>query len=238
VDLFEHQCYILRDAGYFETRRQKEIESILQAQSPAIQNMKLCDTRTKSSPADWEGFQQNLEKELSRIGDKKLANSAEVAESFTNVVKSDTSKTLKSSRTDIEHAAKFFGIPTKLINDQMTIGELGTLGVFIEKMNIISKPLGCDTDTLYTLPWSKMPSWWLWLELEKRIRKEVRASGSNVTDKYLAPLAFYVDIIIVDKRIAEYFQQIQRAYPKEMTCANTILKVPHYYSLTSAINTV
>ena len=46
------------------------------------------------------------------------------------------------------------------------------------------------------IPQNVIPSWLIWVELDKKISQEKFVAGSNIIDKYLASLAFYADILI------------------------------------------
>src|SRR5260370_38414234 len=52
-----------------------------------------------------------------------------------------------------------------------------------------------------------MPSWIVWQEIDRRIRNLKRAEIGNLNDKHIPAFGLYVDVLNVDKRIAEILRQ-------------------------------
>jgi hypothetical protein len=106
------------------------------------------------------------------------------------------------------------GIPKELIDPEMTIGEIGELAVYAEQLKIFSRNLNpsCSISMRDVTP-DTLPSYALERGLAGIQRKAERVSGSDIGDRQLAPLAFYVDVIEVDKRTFEYVRQLRRAEP-------------------------
>jgi len=59
----------------------------------------------------------------------------------------------------------------------------------------------------------RQPSWLVWQEIDRRLRQLPRAETGNMHDKYAASFGLYVDILNVDKRIADIIRQAARICP-------------------------
>lgn len=98
------------------------------------------------------------------------------------------------------------GLEEHEVDENWTIGELGDYATFKEKIKITARSFNFDLKKALKIPPNVIPSWFTWVELEKRTRQEKFAAGSNIIDKYLASLAFYTDILIIDKMSKEILQ--------------------------------
>ena len=43
-----------------------------------------------------------------------------------------------------------------------------------------------------------------------RVKSGARASGGDLTDSYLASMAYYIDLVVADKRTVELMSQVKR----------------------------
>jgi hypothetical protein len=64
------------------------------------------------------------------------------------------------------------------------------------------------------VPPDSLPSYVLQQKLASVQQKADRVSGSDLGDRYLAPLALYADAVEVDKRTLEFLRQVTRAEPR------------------------
>jgi|GEM_PF-7075745 len=82
---------------------------------------------------------------------------------------------------------------------------------FVGQMGLHAKLLLKNKDELLrSVRKEQLPSWVVWDELDRRIRKLPRAEIGNGNDKHIASFGLYVDVLNADKRIAEMLEQASR----------------------------
>jgi len=156
-----------------------------------------------------------MQRQLNCHGDKRLSSSADIAVDHAN-------KTLQSIRgidrlggDIIEELLRISGVPNELVHAEMTLGDLGELGVYIKRLKMLAKSLNPSVElTMKDVPPNTMPSYVLERKLASIQRKAERVSGSDMGDRHIAPLILYADAIEVDKRTCEYLKQVRRSEPE------------------------
>src|SRR5262249_22119804 len=114
----------------------------------------------------------------------------------------------------IQRMLEYHGVPEDLVTDDMTVGDIGQLAVYIKQLAHLSKHLQPRTSvTIHDVPPETLPSYVVEHKLARIQRTAARVSGSDLGDCHIAPLAMYADGVEVDKRTREYLTQLQRAWP-------------------------
>ena len=242
VNQFEPVCRELRNHGYIDIQQSKSIESISHVRDKRIDKIKLSDLESLvlKSPIEVEkslsSHKKHIEELLVEKGDIKLTNHASISEQFVDYVKDKGNLFYNSDGLSLlEKIVKNSGVELSQINSKTTIGDLGYLAIYNSKMKLIAKSLGCDIGAFSGLSQDSIPSWVIWREIDKMMKNETKANGSNMVDKHIAILACYVDILIIDKRVREYFRQLERKAPILSGCFNDVVKLPHYSELKSYV---
>lgn len=235
----------LRKMNLFSTGKSKTVSSISHIRNSSIDNMKLSELYRSqlNSPIEFkesmELLRKNYKQQLQRIGDRKLENIDEIIHQFLESVAKQGLKFYEPTQDSLYK--KFInssGIGEHEVDENWTIGQLGDYAIFKEKINIISRSYNFDIEKALKLPQNAIPSWFVWFELVKKTKDEKFASGSNVIDKYLASLAFYSDILIVDKRINEYLKQILKRHKKYSFINDHIMKLSRYENFRQHLDTL
>jgi hypothetical protein len=91
--------------------------------------------------------------------------------------------------------------------------DVGYEGIFVAQMEIHAEQLLRNkAELLETIRKEAIPSWVVWQEIDRRIRKLKRAEIGNLNDKHIPAFGLYVDVLNVDKRIAEILRQAAKAH--------------------------
>jgi hypothetical protein len=53
----------------------------------------------------------------------------------------------------------------------------------------------------------QLPSWLIWQEIDRRMKQFPRAEIGNVNDRQILSFSPYIDVLNVDKRVAELLRQ-------------------------------
>lgn len=245
INAIEDELLILRKLNVFETHKSKAISSISHVRNSNIDNLKLSElhrSQLKSPSEVNESMQllrKTLKQELQTRGDRKLENHDETIDQFLKLVIKDGVKMYEPNQDSLYK--KFInsnGLEEHEVDENWTVGELGDYAIFKEKIKVIARSFNFELKKALKIPPSAIPSWFIWVELDKKTRQEKFAAGSNIIDKYLASLAFYADILIVDKRVKEYFKQITQKHKKFSFINNNIVKLSKYENLGKLLDTI
>ena len=244
INSIENELITLRKMNVFSTNKSKTVSSISHIRNLSIDNTKLSELNRsqlkgpKEIKESMELMRKDYKQQLQKTGDRKLENIDELTHQFLELVAKQGLKLYEPNRDSLyKNFINSSGIEEHEINENWTIGELGDYAIFKEKINIISRSYNFDVKKALKLPQNAIPSWFVWLELDKKTKEEKFASGSNIIDKYLASLAFYSDILIVDKRIDEYFRQILKKHKKYSFINKHIMKLSGYESFGRQLDT-
>ncbi len=130
-----------------------------------------------------------------------------------------------------ESTIKAAGVELEQVTPKTTVGELGYLGVYNKKVRQILDSLGIPERREVELSPGEQISWTIWKHMDKAMKSEKRASGSNMEDRYMGILALFVDIHTADKRVHEYFRRLSRSEPSIYARMGKIVKLSKYSDL-------
>jgi len=245
INGIEEELIILRKLNLFETHKNKTISSISHVRDSNIDNLKLSELhrshlkRPSEVNESMELLRESLKQELKKRGDKKLENQDEAIDQFLKLVIKDGHKMYEPNQgTLYKKFINSHGLEEHEVDENWTFGELGYYAIFKGKIKVIARSFNFDLKKALKIPPNVIPSWLIWVELDKKSREEKRAAGSNIIDKYLASLAFYADILIVDKTVKEYFKQITQKHKKYSFINNHIIKLSKYENLGKQLDTL
>jgi hypothetical protein len=241
AEYFESTYLAMRSMGAFNAQKARSIESLSHVREPETDNIKLSElnnSRLKSltEVLKWsKDYAQTVEKSLVDKGDPKLINHSKISHDFVLSVVDDGKALYKNNELSLhENFVVSSGVDLSQINADSTHGDLQYLAIFNKKMEIVASRCGYDFNKIKMIP-EEIPSWVIWREFDKIIRKENRAHGSNMLDKYMAVLTLYVDYSIVDKRIYECFRQLQNKLPYLREKLNGVVKLATFSDLEKII---
>lgn len=239
IEMIEPECHAIHKFSLLDIEKGKAVASISHVRNPeAIEKMKLSDLKTSQlkNKNEMSGSLNQLGNhylsELEKRGDKKLRDREGAVSNFLQKVRESVEEVYKQpSGSDYKNFLNAIGVDEKYVDDNWTIGELGYFATFTKKLLVISRTFYLKEDIVLKLPLSKYPSWHIEVELDKCIKKEKNAHGSNIIDKYLASFSLYADILVADKRVKEYFEQIIRREDKLSILKGKIVKLSDYSNL-------
>lgn len=231
----EEILWTTRALGCFKLQRSKAIDSLVHVANRGVLSERLYDIKKYKRNTSIEALKKFDELKrvitdnLVKSGDKKLEKVPEVTDWFIGQVKADAQDLFTNDNLSLfDHLLNSYGLSEKDIDKNTTVGDLGEIATHKEQLKIVARSYDLNLRKSYKFPMKSIPSKYITSEVEKCIRSEKRASGSNVIDKYISALSLYVDLNIVDKRVNEYISQIKRKKHPISKLITTVAKVSHY----------
>jgi len=237
IDHFESLYCQIRDLGMIDIQRGKEIESLTHVRSKNVDNTKLSDLfdsrlRTpEETRAFMRQFQSNLVESLIQVGDKKLSDPQSVAESFVDEVLVEGEQLYSSKQPLYESFVKLAGVRLDQVTPKTTVGELGYLGVYNQKVRQLLYSLGIPEEREVELVPNEQISWVIWKHMDKAMKSDKRASGSNMEDRHMGILALFSDIFTADRRVHEYFRRLSKSESSIYAQMGKVVKLSKYSDL-------
>lgn len=237
INKFELVYCEIRDSGMIDIQRSKEIESLSHIRDKCVDKIKLSELLNSKlrSPDEAEVILAQHENQIRDLldsnGDKKLLNPIAVARAFIQKIKMESNALYSDNSSLYEAFVKSAGVRLDQVTPETTVGELGYLGIYNSKVKHLIESLGLPESEAVKLSPESQTTWVIWEYLDRAMRYEKRAKGSNMLDKHMSILALYVDIFTVDKRVKEYFRQLARKYSVLRDCFKNIVKLSHYSDL-------
>jgi len=238
VTIFEPVYCQLRDLGLVDIQRSKEIESLSHVRDKEVDKIKLTQLNHSmlKNPEEVRSYMAKYEKDLSSLledkGDSKLKNHKSVASKFvTEVENVGQALYSDSSPSLLEAFVLNSGVRMDQITSKTTVGDLGYLAIYNSKLSHILESLKIPLERARELSPEKHTTWVIWECLDKIMKNENMAHGSNMVDKHMSILALYVDVFTVDKRVKEYFRQLARKKSVLSGYFNNIVKLSSYSDL-------
>lgn len=240
VEKFEQVYSEACRLGYMSASRSKEIESISHLQDKKVNDTKLSELNSSvlKSPDEvmsyMEGYEQDLMGNLGSRGDIKLENPSKTAREFVEGVVNESQPLYENSQTSLyESFVLNAGVRLDQVTPNTTVGELGYLAVYNSKIRQILESLDLPEIKAKNMSPCDSTTWVIWEYLDKSMKYEKRAHGSNMIDKHISVLALYVDIFTVDKRVKEYFRQLKSRNTVLEQSFGNVVKLSNYSDLKS-----
>lgn len=240
VKKFEQVYSKARQLGHMDAKHSKEIESISHLQNKKINDTKLSELNNSvlRSPEEvmsyMDIYEQELASNLELKGDIKLENPSRIAREFVESVISEAQPLHSNTSTSLyESFVRNAGVRMDQVTPNTTIGELGYLATYNSKIQQILESLDVPESKAKDISPCDSTTWVIWKHLDKAMKYEKRAHGSNMIDKHMSVLALYVDIFTVDKRVKEYFRQLKNKNSVLSQSFGNIVKLAGYEDLKS-----
>ncbi len=180
---------------------------------------------------------EQLTDHVEESGDKRLENVRGEAVGFAGETSERIRAILASGGDIAEWVCREHGIPRSLVDDDMSVSELGDLAVESNQLRILARRLDplLHVD-LTVVPPGSLPTLSMNRELTAIQQKASRVSGSDLGDGHLAALCLYADVTEVDRRTAEYLGQIQRNHSKLGAVMRSFVRSSEYPTLLERIS--
>jgi len=157
---------------------------------------------------------QWLSEKMTNSGDLRGLNPEEFAYRFMH-------EAFTESRPLLQHGGDYFeallardGVERNRLPQKARVEDVIFESIFVSSMRIYARRLNRIKEELLELVRKEsVPSWLVWQEIDRRLRQLPNAETGNMHDKYAASFGLYVDILNVDKRIADIIRQAARTYP-------------------------
>lgn len=89
-----------------------------------------------------------------------------------------------------------------------TVEDMGYEAVFVAQMGVNARRLLVShADLVKAVRREHLPSWVIWEAVDRRMKQMPRAEIGNVNDRYILGFAPYVEVLNVDKRVADLLRQ-------------------------------
>ena len=174
-------------------------------------------------------FAQQVQEQLERHGDKRLASAQEAAITLGKNALHDIEANEREGGNPVQGVPASLGIPEEFVSPEMTLGELGELGVYARRLRLLAERLQPPVElTMKEVPPGALPSYVLERKVFSIQMKGERVSGSDLGDAHVAPLILYADDVEVDRRIHEYLRQVERNEPKLASLMGRFFRSPDY----------
>jgi hypothetical protein len=175
-----------------------------------------------------------MRRQLQMHGDKRLEDPQGVAMAFADRARRHVDAIDAAEEDLLVQTVRLHRIPPNLVDPEMTVGEFGKLVEYAQQLTILQESMQPKVVvTMNDIPPKALPSYVLSQQLAEIQRRAPRVSGSDLGDAYIAPLSLYADIVVVDKRTAEFVNQLKRVEPKLSTLMGRYLCEPQYQNIPS-----
>ena len=237
VDKFEPLYYEIRDMGMIDVQRGKEIESLSHIRNKEVDNCRLSDLfksrlrRPDEVKEFMDRFVTQLAESLESKGDRKLYSPQAVAKTFVQEVEKEGQELYSADSSLYEAFVKNSGVRMDQVTPKTTVGRLGYLGIYNKKVRQILESLNIPNEREVELSPDRQATWVIWEHLDRAMKYEKRAHGSNIQDKHMGIFSLFVDVFTADRRVNEYFRQLSRKNPELSACLGNIVNLSNYSEL-------
>jgi hypothetical protein len=141
-------------------------------------------------------------------GDVRHVNPKALADDFAAAV-FDMSSQLRSSGPFFTDAwLHRVGVSRDRLPPSPTIEDVGYEVIFVEQMRVTTADFSVSQAQLAArLRKEQIPSWLVWEQVHRRMKQLPRVEIGNVNDQHIVGFGLYLDVLNVDKRIAELLRQ-------------------------------
>jgi hypothetical protein len=148
--------------------------------------------------------------QLAQRGDVRIKDPFKVALEFKTKLDRQLAQ-IDRTTSSMDAFLQQFDISRSDILDSTTLAEFEQLAQRRQHVRATSLRLGLDLDTIWLKTrHASIPSDTVMAAIRRSRSSAPRASGSDITDDYLAAIGPYLDAIIVDKRTHEFLTQAAR----------------------------
>jgi hypothetical protein len=182
-------------------------------------------------------FARTMCEQLKLHGDPRLQDQSAIALDFARMSLEGTDYLVENKTELVEALLLQTGVPRELISLDMTQDELGELCIYSKRIEMLGKRLMPRQQlSAVEVPPSALPAYDLERKLARLQKKANRVRGSDFGDAHIAPLVFYTDGVEVDKRTAEYLNQVKRKYPETASIMGFYFSSSNYSDIPLSLN--
>jgi hypothetical protein len=135
-------------------------------------------------------------------GDKAIKNPEQTAASFLHEICANMENIFDSREDILEKILAEAGVERTRLPPKPTIDDIGFESIFIGYLKTHERRLNLPFGSLKQfICQEQVPSWLVWKEVARAIRRLRKSEASSFNDKLMLPFALYLDGVEVDKRI-------------------------------------
>jgi len=161
-------------------------------------------------------------------GDERIKSARNLADDFVDEVRK-LGEALPANPTEfVKQSLALQGVLPEEIRPDATVGEMLDLGLFRSQLKVLFEGSEYAFEDLTRIRSSQMPTWLIQTAMRRFTPQPKRRSGSEVNDTYLACLAPYADLTLVDKRVREGFRRAADKMPEIAKITRRVERAPRY----------
>ncbi len=162
----------------------------------------------EESAKRYAALARQLEQKIIECGDCRNVDPKAAASKLMREAYEDTLPLLKSGGDFIDEMMKRDGVSRDRLPPKPTVEDMCDEAVFVAQMGVHARRLLRPKDELLRLVRKEqIPSWLIWREVDRRLKQLPRAEVGNINDKHILAFGPYVEVVNVDKRIADLLRQ-------------------------------
>lgn len=222
--------------------RSREIVAITAGAIPAAPDVRVSQLSAGSllNPLEAQRstveMQERLANDIASRGDRRIGDPSSVAEGFFERVRGEALSLYAPSSNPIIEDLRRRGIEGNDLAGDPTIGELIELMEYRGKREVVTEAFGLDCSMLRSrAAMRRLPTWMIERGLRTFGQRRMRNAGGDLTDRHLASLAPYADLVFVDKRTAEDVRRARAADRELMPLLSSVAKAGPYRKVISAL---
>lgn len=224
--------------------RDREIVAISRSAFAEISHLKVVDLlRGRLRPPEeiqrrLSAMHDSLSDDIKKRGDRRLSDAKAVSATFLETVWQFGTSTLTHDNPGL-HILQTSGVDLSDIDETTTVGEVGALGVFRRKLQVINRLTQLPWDKLKaTVSATRLPSQVVQCGVDRFRPDSKEWKGSDLNDTHLSCLAAYADVTYVDKRTREAVRIAKEKSPEFAMLVGRVEKAGHYSDIPSQLTTM
>ncbi|MGE0851868.1 MAG: hypothetical protein AB7O44_19960 [Hyphomicrobiaceae bacterium] len=233
--LFTGRWQWLRLEARARAERSRHIVAVSRSTSWDISSMTIEELANKPLRTAQEAvvrfsrMRQSLSNEIRERGDKRIANPETVSAEFIEEVVRTTGPLPLTARDLIHRSLLPYDISPCELTPGMTVGELGELMIFRKRLRMASDAVRVPWDEAKArITKRQLPAMIIDRALRLYGQDQPERKGSEMTDRDLATLSPYADIITVDRRTKEDFRRALSRAPDIRLLVRQVEKASRY----------
>ncbi|WP_397381649.1 hypothetical protein [Prosthecobacter sp.] len=184
-----------------------------------------------------------LSEKMQTKGDHRLRSNSKVTDQMAGKLYSEVFEESAQLHTlngnPVENLLKLYEVDRERLPPKPTHGDVGYEAIFIAQHRIFERRLLLPSGTLRSsLRQDTVPSWVIWREVDREVKRLAHAEGSSLMDKMLLPFSLYLDAFEVDKRIYHCVRQAAKRCPLVKQIEQKIFKSGGIDALASSLELI
>lgn len=175
---------------------------------------------------------QTLVKQLKQFGDqrlrdpgRRLASPEKMASSFLADIHQGILAIDHESGDFLENMLRSAGVERGRLPSEATIEDVAYEVTFVGSLRVHERRLSLPAGCLFQIARQEsVPSWIVWREVHRAIKRIPKAEGSSQHDAMTVPFGLYVDALETDKRALEAVRQASTKHPAVQAIASRIFR--------------